>query len=95
MSRYIDADVLEKAVYRSGIDNQADILTLIEDQPTADVEEVVRCRECAWWRATGYDPIAETDTGECQRPLGEFGYCETDENDYCSYGERRETDGDG
>ena len=56
----------------------------------SDVAEVVRCRECVWWRAAGYDSIAETYTGECQRPLGEFRYCETDERDFCSYGERRE-----
>ena len=32
----------------------------------------------------------EAHWGECRKPLGDYRYCETAENDYCSYGERRE-----
>ncbi len=76
MSRYIDADALKKAVYRSGIDNQADISTLIEDQPTADVVEVVRCKDCKHYREENF---------HCWLMRGKMSL-----NDYCSYGERRE-----
>lgn len=109
MSRYIDADALieelqrcsyetwSKGVNRTwwaqAVNVKDNIVQCIERQPTADVEEVVRCRDCAWWEDKGYDPITETRFGECRRPLGEYSCCdthETDENDYCSYGERRE-----
>lgn len=80
--RPIDADSLKKAVYRSGIDNQADILTLIEDQPTADVEEVVRCKDCKH----GFNTERTTNILYCTRYI--LAICKP--NDFCSYGERRE-----
>ena len=63
--------------------------------PTADVVEVVRCRECKYWG---------DEAGELQRSDGVLfarckvhnylldgrhtGWCPT-ENDFCSYGERK------
>lgn len=58
---------------------------------TADVVEVVRCKDCKHWHIEGYDPILERYIGSCQRRCFEYRYeFETDGNDYCSYGERRE-----
>ena len=64
--------------------------------PAADVVEVVRCRECKYWG---------DEAGELQRSDGVLfarckvhnylldgrhtGWCPT-ENDFCSYGERKE-----
>ena len=57
---------------------------------TADVVEVVRCRDCRHWKDTSCDTVIGEHWGECRKPLGDYRYCETAENDYCSYGERRE-----
>jgi hypothetical protein len=40
MSRYIDADALIKAIRRGGDFTRADLLFILDDIPTADVEEV-------------------------------------------------------
>ena len=68
----------------------------IEESPTVDAVEVVRCRECKYWG---------DEAGELQRSDGVLfarckvhnylldgrhtGWCPT-ENDFCSYGERKE-----
>jgi hypothetical protein len=49
-------------------------------KPTADAVEVVRCRDCKL-RYTEGGPMMAWDCGEL---MGE-----TEDNDYCSYGERR------
>lgn len=51
MSRYIDADRLIDELNRRGIEYRADIDDVIRTTPTADVEQVVRCKDCKW-----YDP---------------------------------------
>lgn len=53
---------------------------LIDEQPTADVVEVVRCKDCVYWEQ------ATPDSGNCNRALEITAYA----TDYCSYGERRE-----
>ena len=69
---------------------------LIDEIPAADVVPVVRCRECKYW---------SDEDGELQRSDGVLfarckvhnylldgrhtGWCPT-ENDFCSYGERKE-----
>lgn len=59
-------------------------LKAVYKQPAADVVEVVRCKECAF----------RGDLGDCEcwdSPLGEAGLF-TDDDFYCSYGERRSDD---
>ena len=61
----------------------------IDEQPTADVVEVVRCRECKHNQDNG---------GDCNRTITHTSrnlVCEVNEYkyiglEYCSYGERRE-----
>lgn len=56
-----------------------------------DFVEVVRCKGCKYYNEHGEDPILERKWGVCHRPLGdEECRLEVAENDYCSYGERRE-----
>lgn len=55
--------------------------TFLGFSPTADVVEVVRCRDCKL-RYTEVCPMMAWDCGEL---MGE-----TEDNDYCSYGERSE-----
>jgi len=90
MSRYIKTDALMEDVgslYRDEDHTDynvaiADALDVIDEQPTADVVEVVRCEECIW---RDVDPFDEHTTGcrwyQEERP---------NDDDYCSYGERRE-----
>ena len=51
------------------------MVSLIEKQPTADVVEVVRCKDCTEW---------DKDEYECSHWYG------FREDDYCSYGERKD-----
>ena len=75
-----------------------DALHIIDSFPAADVAEVVRCRECKYW---------SDEDDELQRSDGVLfarckvhnylidgrhtGWCPS-ENDFCSYGERKEGD---
>ena len=73
-----------------------DALHIIDSMPTADVAEVLRCRDCKYWG---------DEDGKLQHSDGVLfarckvhnylidgrhtGWCPT-ENDFCSYGERKE-----
>lgn len=92
MSRYIDADALYKVVTERYSDITAgsypynyvafDMANLVKKAPTADVVEVVRCKDCKYWQDNngGY-PHEECRWGKEETP---------DADDYCSFGERRE-----
>ena len=90
----VDPDLTPKAyAYLRGAEAIIEDLT---EFPAADVVEVVRCRECKYWG---------DEAGELQRSDGVLfarckvhnylldgrhtGWCPT-ENDFCSYGERKE-----
>ena len=81
MSRYIDREVLLKNLKRFAPEHLTQlIVSLIEKQPTADVVEVVRCKDCTEW---------DKDEYECSHWYG------FREDDYCSYGARMDgMDGD-
>ena len=50
MSRYIDAEILKEQIKFTFGDFYItqDIIDVIEDSPTADVVEVVRCEDCKY-----------------------------------------------
>ena len=74
MSRYIDREDLLKNLKQFAPEYlKPFIVSLIEKQPTADVVEVVRCKDCTEW---------DKDEYECSHWYG------FREDDYCSYGER-------
>lgn len=77
MSRYIDADKLIKFANNSK-DKTIDANDIARF-PTADVVEVVRCRDCKWWR-----PFNDR-MGHCGR--GEMRH----KDFYCQRGERADT----
>ena len=83
MARLIDADKLNSDVMLpSGEeDEEFEFVTMfaIEHAPTVDAVEVVRCKDCKYLIA---------DDGDYCCDLHEF-ICKQD-NDYCSWGERRE-----
>ena len=82
MSRYIDADALKQKWLFRGKDGKP-YRDEIDAMPTADVVEVVRCKDCEFrkiefgWNGKRYKMCANTDFP-------------TDDDAYCSYGERRE-----
>ena len=81
MSRYIDADNYKKDLIQLGF-LPALVVSVLDKQPTADVVEVVRCKDCKHW-ATGY--------GYCRKMgVNSYGDSPVGRNDYCSYGERKE-----
>ena len=59
------------------------VVSLLNNAPAADVAEVVRCKDCdAWKRNVG---IVDSPNGHC------FEHdIDTNGQDFCSYGERRE-----
>lgn len=81
MSRYIDADKLKSEFDYEHIDmnktaafiHHCHILEIINQQPTADVVEVVRCKNCKHRKKNTF----------C---LHNMRY--EDDNGFCSYGER-------
>lgn len=80
MSRYIDADELIFFGFDNpDCDNLFEFVPkeFIDNAPTADVVEVVRCKDCKYLHRT------VCPYGIKRTPRG---------NDYCSYGERREDD---
>ena len=74
MSRYIDQEDLLKNLKQFAPEHLTPlIVSLIEKQPTADVVEVVRCKDCTEW---------DKDEYECSHWYG------FREDDYCSLGAR-------
>lgn len=77
--RLIDADALSVRVMDASYwDNQDEdvIWNLVQDAPTVDAVEVVRCKDCDWWC-----------DGQCRNA---FAMVSFDENHFCSYGERKD-----
>ena len=57
-----------------------DCITAVEEAPAADVVAVVRCKTCVHYQ-----------NGACNH-FGYYTYApDVDEDDFCSYGERKET----
>jgi hypothetical protein len=95
MSRYIDADRFNSFGYDTkGYDFKSFdagvecILKMIDDAPTIDAVEVVRCKDCANWKKQDWKNAGKSDdllvVGSCyfQKNL-------TIETDYCSLGRRK------
>lgn len=81
MAEYINREDLLKNLKQFAPEHLTPlIVTLIEKHPTADVVEVVRCKDCTEW---------DKDEYECSHWYG------FREDDYCSYGARMDgMDGD-
>ena len=86
MHRLIDADAFLEKMMRTS--RYFDVKFDIEEMPTIDAVEVVRCREC---KHRGTDDCIFHIKGE---PADEELLLKLD-NDFCSYGERKEGDGNG
>ena len=62
--------------------NMAMVFRHIHNAPAADVAPVVRCKDCQYW---------QDNNGGYPHPECRWGHGETpNEDDFCSYGERKE-----
>lgn len=59
---------------------------VIDAVPSADVVEVVRCKDCKYWLKTTLSTVDGEPVYDCPL-LNEWG----DEDGYCSFGEREDT----
>ena len=85
--RLIDADALIPIMKYTTIDNEIGVFPIrigfnaikgvIDEAPTIDAIEVVRCKNCKYW--------ASAEDYDCEIHSGAFGA-----EDFCSYGERRD-----
>lgn len=89
MSRYIDADWLAQK-FNEILDNPKEYDKPIHDMlrelyfaPSADVVEVVRCKDCKYARIEDGEIACQLDDGEVHRPQWQL-------NDFCSYGKRKD-----
>ena len=76
---YADVAVLAEIFakrYGTSVDAAYEWLTKDVKVPSADVQPVVRCKDCVYW--------SSKKTRYCNMLKGTF-----QENDYCSYAERR------
>lgn len=82
MARYIDT---QKVTVPRGFFNKdlgvPDLLKWLEAQPTADVVEVVQCKDCQYSCF-----IRSCSKYECQKGFGALKFS----NDFCSYGRRKD-----
>lgn len=104
MARLIDADnrIAEtKNQYCIGCDNYGgircracwvdDAICLIDDAPTVDAAEVVRCRDCKHYKPQKKSAHWENRANYCNRVVT----IKVRPDDFCSYGERKDGDGNG
>lgn len=94
MARLIDADEVDYENISCSQSQLHWLHRIIEMQPTVDAVEVVRCRDCKWYMPGDLF----TDIMFCHRlkkdngKPAKYNYCA---DDFCSYGERKDGDGNG
>ena len=94
--RLIDADELKDRLKEYCIDGDTNagywysimgIDDCINNAPTIDAVEVVRCKECKWYQQEIGNPWGICfNPNKCTKRLG----FQVIDNDYCGFGERRE-----
>ena len=88
--RLIDANALIAEYDRVHVGEPGKARKLIEDAPTIDAVEVVRCRDCKWYQIRRWnDTKPEYDCRKTHALL------DVSPEDFCSYGERKGGDGNG
>lgn len=94
MARLIDADALSIEVMDASYwDNQDEdvIWNLVQDAPTIDAVPVVRCKECKCAYINSFS--AASGVAVCKHWSNEAKTVIVQQDDFCSYGERREDNG--
>ena len=93
--RLIDADAFLEKMKRTS--RYFDVVVDVEEMPTVDAVEVVRCEKCK--NAEPYDCTIDGTVHrlyECKKDKTAIGYNKVvAKNDLCSYGDRNGGDGNG
>ena len=85
MSRYIDADNFERACMSDkNCEDMQDVIYKLRDYPTADVAEVVRCKDCKH-----HEELLNNNDENVLCWVHDIDVI-VDRNGYCNYGEREE-----
>ena len=89
MARLIDIEKIKPLDFPSTEMDGIDVVRYLNTLPTVDAVEVVRCRDCIHY-----------DFGVCLKiysdgAVSQYAWQERNEDDFCSYGERKEGDGNG
>ena len=93
MAGLIDADAAKLTandykIFRCQLGGLVDVVVFLNDMPTLDAVEVVRCKDCKHWHKDtvfcGYMPY-----GEASERVNWYA------DDFCSYGERKDSDDNG
>jgi hypothetical protein len=90
MDRYISIDnaikIVTKAMEGGEYHRLIDVSNALKEATVADVVEVVRCKDCEHWGGVAYGFVCRKFSGmETKICMGA--------DHFCSYGERKESDG--
>ena len=93
MARLIDADAAkltanDYVMFRCQLGGLVDVVEFLNDMPTVDAVPVVRCRDCKHWHK-GTVFCGYMSYGEASERVNWYA------DDFCSYGERKDGDGNG
>ena len=88
MARLIDANALIKEANAEGAYGYVDA-NQISEVPTIDAVEIVRCKDCKHYRPQKKSAHWEDRANYCDR----FVTIKTRPYDFCSYGKRKDGDG--
>jgi hypothetical protein len=86
MSKYVNADELLKRL-PDDLPYKASVKRVLMQAPTADVVEVVRCKNCKYCEEAHYEEEGEKPYIKLKCKWSNYSH---QPNDYCSYGERSE-----
>ena len=90
MARLIDADAAkltanDYVMFRCQLGGLVDVVEFLDDMPTVDAVEAVRCKDCKYY---------EIDKPKVLENCERNGYIiPMKPDDFCSYGERKDGDG--
>ena len=79
----IDANVFRDWLSKQKRIGKNLVIMMLDETPTVDAVPVVRCKDCKHWRNSGNN-IFGSDYGTCVECL-----MDTQQEHFCSYGERR------
>ena len=84
MARLIDADALLD--YFRNEHHESEVIEAVKDAPTIDAVPLVRCKDCQF---SEYYKCSETRHCRTQNGM----YRAVEDDDFCSWGERKDNDG--
>lgn len=88
MARYIDANEFKREMEKYLPEDRELALKVLKSIKTADVVEVVRCKDCKWFDLTDPCGTLSPNAHRCKRVTRLW----FEDDAFCAYGERRENE---